>query len=60
MVQPRYPELKRVMTMVRRPVMGPRVATNAVETAPRAPKQRIVATALLGRISVVATPCPAE
>lgn len=58
MVPPRYPELKRVMTMVRRPVRGPRVAMNAVAVLPRAPKQSIVATALLERIRVSATPCP--
>jgi len=55
MVPPKYPELKRVIIMVRRPVMGPRVAINAVATAPKALKQRIVATALLERISVVTT-----
>jgi hypothetical protein len=53
MVPPKYPELKRVIIMVRRPVMGPRVAMNAVAIPPRAPKQRIVATASLERISVV-------
>ena len=57
MVPPKYPELKRVITIVRRPVIGPRVAMNAVEIPPRAPKQRIVATALLERISVVAEQC---
>jgi hypothetical protein len=53
MVPPKYPELNRVIIMVRRPVMGPRVAMNAVATPLRAPKQRIVATALLEGISVV-------
>lgn len=33
--------------------MGPRVAMKAVAMPPRAPKQKIVATALLERISVV-------
>jgi hypothetical protein len=47
MVPPTYPELKRVITMVRRPVMGPRVAMNDVAMPPRAPKQKIVATAWL-------------
>jgi hypothetical protein len=55
MVPPTYPELKRVITIVRRPVLGPRVAMNAVAMEPRAPKQSIVATALLERISAVAT-----
>lgn len=45
MVQPIYPELKRVMIIVRRPVWGPRVAMKAVHTAPRAPKQKITAMA---------------
>jgi hypothetical protein len=57
MVPPMYPELKRVMTIVRRPVRGPRVAINAVATPPRAPKQSIVATALLERISLFAISC---
>lgn len=55
MIPPKYPELKRVIIMVRRPVMGPRVAINAVATAPRAPKQTIVATVLLERISTIVT-----
>ena len=46
-VQPMYPELNRVMIIVRNPVLGPRVLMNAVMTAPSAPKQRIVATAWL-------------
>jgi hypothetical protein len=58
MVPPKYPELKRVMTIVRRPVRGPRVAMNAVATPPIAPKQSIVATASLQRISVFAILCP--
>lgn len=47
MAPPTYPELNRVMTMVRSPVFGPRVLMNAVATAPNAPKQRMVAIACL-------------
>ena len=45
MVPPTYPELKRVMIIVRKPVFGPRVAMNAVAAAPKAPKQNITAIA---------------
>ena len=38
--------------MVRSPVCGPRVAINAVHTAPRAVKQSIVATACLRIVNV--------
>ena len=40
------------MIIVRMPVRGPIVAMKAVGTAPRAPKQRIVAIACLQKVKV--------
>jgi hypothetical protein len=46
-VPPTYPLEYRVMTIVRRPVLGPNVAMKAVLAAPIAPKQNITAIAWL-------------
>jgi hypothetical protein len=53
MVPLKYPELKRVIIMVKRPIMGPKVAIKAVTMPSRAPKQRIVAKSLFERISTL-------
>jgi len=45
--QPMYPELNRVMIIVRMPVLGPRVAMKDVRPVAIAPKHRIVAVACL-------------